>query len=156
MQCAKILAKIKVKVKKAILNINHRFQKIATDCEANNKMKFKPKTLIAKTISISSWKCLMIGTSGLVGSAPAWDGTGCEFDSWHCRIYIPCSLSLRLLGSLWSLWVHMAWHKNCVKKKKDLILSGKAFQSMGPWNDIVFRLSEVLHCGRWRFEFWRV
>ena len=34
---------------------------------------------------------------GLVVSAPAWDGTGCEFDSWQCRIYIPCSLSLRLL-----------------------------------------------------------
>ena len=32
-------------------------------------------------------------------SASAWDGTGCEFDSWQCRIYIPCSLSLRLLGS---------------------------------------------------------
>ena len=26
---------------------------------------------------------------GLVGSAPAWNGTGCEFDSWQCRIYIP-------------------------------------------------------------------
>ena len=37
---------------------------------------------------------------GLVVSAPAWDGTGCEFDSRPCRIYIPCSLSLRLLGSL--------------------------------------------------------
>ena len=24
---------------------------------------------------------------GLVVSAPAWDGTGCEFDSWQCRIY---------------------------------------------------------------------
>ena len=33
---------------------------------------------------------------GLVGSAPAWDGTGCEFNSWQCRIYIPCSLRLRL------------------------------------------------------------
>ena len=37
---------------------------------------------------------------GLVVSAPAWDGTGCEFDSWQCwiyiYIYIPCSLSLRL------------------------------------------------------------
>ena len=21
-------------------------------------------------------------------STPAWDGTGCEFDSWQCRIYI--------------------------------------------------------------------
>ena len=37
---------------------------------------------------------------GRVVSAPAWDGTGCEFDSWQCRIYIPCSLSLRLLASL--------------------------------------------------------
>ena len=37
---------------------------------------------------------------GLVVSTPAWDGTGCEFDSWQGRIYIPCSLSLRLLGSL--------------------------------------------------------
>ena len=50
---------------------------------------------------------------GLVVSAPAWDGTGCEFDSWQCRIYIPCLLSLRLLGYLRGLWVH----KNCVKKK---------------------------------------
>ena len=36
---------------------------------------------------------------GLVVSASAWDETGCGFDSWHCRIYIPCSLNLRLLGS---------------------------------------------------------
>ena len=28
---------------------------------------------------------------GLVVSTPAWDGTGCEFDSWQCRIYIPCA-----------------------------------------------------------------
>ena len=39
------------------------------------------------------WHC------GLVGSACTWDGKGCEFDSWQCQIYIPCSLSLRLLGS---------------------------------------------------------
>ena len=25
---------------------------------------------------------------GLVKSARTWDGTGCEFDSWQCRIYI--------------------------------------------------------------------
>ena len=37
---------------------------------------------------------------GLVVSFPACDETGREFDSWQCRIYIPCSLSLRLLGSL--------------------------------------------------------
>ena len=33
-------------------------------------------------------------------SAPDWDGTGCDFDFWQCRIYIPCSQRLRLLGSL--------------------------------------------------------
>ena len=39
--------------------------------------------------------------SGLVGLVPAWDGTGWEFDSLQCRIYIPCSLSIGfLLGSL--------------------------------------------------------
>ena len=37
---------------------------------------------------------------GLLVSAPAWNGTGCEFDSWQCRIYIPCSQNLRLHGSL--------------------------------------------------------
>ena len=51
---------------------------------------------------------------GLVGSAPAWDGTGREFDSWQCRIYIPCSLSLRLLGSLWgSLGTYGLTQKLC-------------------------------------------
>ena len=54
---------------------------------------------------------------GLVGSAPAWDGTGCEFDSWQCRIYIPCSLSLRLLGSLrGSLDTYGLTQKLCLKK----------------------------------------
>ena len=54
---------------------------------------------------------------GLVGSAPAWDGTGCEFDSWQCRIYIPCSLSLRLLGSLrGSLGTYGLTQKLCLKK----------------------------------------
>ena len=49
-------------------------------------------------------------------SAPAWDGTGREFDSWQCRINIPCSLSLRLLGSLRrSLGTY---GKNCVLKKR--------------------------------------
>ena len=47
-----------------------------------------------RCVSISVRHC------GLVVPAPAWDETGCEFDSWYCRIYIPCSLNLRLLGSL--------------------------------------------------------
>ena len=49
-----------------------------------------------------------------IGS-PAWDGTGCEFDSW--QIYIPCSLSLRLLGSLrGSLSTYGLTQKLCLKK----------------------------------------
>ena len=55
---------------------------------------------------------------GLVVSTPAWDGTGCEFDSWQCRIYIPCSLSLRLLGSFGFsgyIWLDT---KIVLKKKK--------------------------------------
>ena len=54
---------------------------------------------------------------GLVVSAPAWGGTGCEFDSWQCRIYIPCSLSLRLLGSFrGSLGTYGLTQKLCLKK----------------------------------------
>ena len=54
---------------------------------------------------------------GLVESAPTWNGTGCEFDSWQCRIYIPCSLSLRLLGSLQgSLGTYGLTQKLCLKK----------------------------------------
>ena len=53
---------------------------------------------------------------GLVVSAPAWDGTDCEFDSWQCRIYIPCSLSSRLLGSLrGSLGTYGLTQKLCLK-----------------------------------------
>ena len=58
---------------------------------------------------------------GLVGSASAWDGTGCEFDSWQCRIYFPCSLSLRLLGFLrGSLGTYGLTQKLCLKKTDKL------------------------------------
>ena len=51
---------------------------------------------------------------GLVGSVSAC----CEFDSWQCRIYIPCSLSLRLLGSLLgSLSTYGLTQKLCFKKR---------------------------------------
>ena len=60
---------------------------------------------------------------GLVVSAPAWDGTGCEFDSWQCLIYIPCSLSLRLLGFLrGSLGTYGLTQKLCLKKTYRLSL----------------------------------
>ena len=38
-----------------------------------------------------AWKRWTSVTVASVGSARTWDGTGCEFDSWQCRIYIPCS-----------------------------------------------------------------
>ena len=61
---------------------------------------------------------------GLVVSAPAWDGTGCEFDSWQCRIYIPCSLNLRLLGSLrGSLGTCGLTQKLCLKKLDKIIIN---------------------------------
>ena len=71
----------------------------------------KQQFILAKTICHCS----------LVGLAPACDKTGCEFDSWQCRIYIPYTLSLGLLGYIW-LWVHMAWHKNCVEKKDNRLI----------------------------------
>ena len=54
---------------------------------------------------------------GLVESARTWDGTGCEFDSWQCRIYIISHVhqAYDYLGPFGILWVHMAWHKNCDK-----------------------------------------
>ena len=88
-----------MKIKIAILNFNHRFQKFATDCEVNNKMNLNQRHY--------------------------------NSDSKN---------NFNFLLKIFNDW-------------QDLILSDKAFQSMGPWNDIVFRLSEVLHCGRWRFEF---
>ena len=42
-----------------------------------------------------------VGHCGPVGSAPAWDGTGCEFDSWECRIYIPCSIEPMITWVPW-------------------------------------------------------
>ena len=68
-------------------------------------------------------------------SAPACDGTGCEFDSWQCRIYILCSLSLRLLGSLrlgsWDL-VLGTWDKR---------LGSLSGTSLGTWDKRLGSLS---------------
>ena len=64
------------------------------------KLCEKLKSLLHITSSLHVSSQLTVRHCGLVVSTPAWDGTGCEFDSWQCRIYIPCSLSLRLLGSL--------------------------------------------------------
>ena len=50
------------------------------------------------------------------GSGFTLDGTGCEFDSWQCRI--PCSLN-QYLGPFEILWVHMVSHKNCVKNDSE-------------------------------------
>ena len=50
-----------------------------------------------------------------------YTGSGCEFDSWQCRIYVPCSLTLRLLGSLrGSLGTYGLTQKLCFKKPRTL------------------------------------
>ena len=56
-----------------------------------------------KAGTVAWWYRLSLGMEQVVSSIPG---------------SVPCSLSLRLLGSLRVLWVLMAWHKNCVKKKK--------------------------------------
>ena len=58
-------------------------------------------------------------------SAPARDGTGCEFDSWQCRIYIPCSLSLRFLGSLRGSLVYIWLKTKIVLKKQTMVNNGQ-------------------------------
>ena len=47
---------------------------------------------------------------GLVESACTWDGTGCKFESWQCRIYIIFHVhrAYDYLGPVGVLWVHMA------------------------------------------------
>ena len=72
---------------------------------------------------------------GLVGSAPAWDGTGCEFDSWQCRI---CSLSLRVFGSLrGSLGTYGLTQKLCLKK------------GVWPWFSRSCKTNRIFHYHRW-------
>ena len=55
---------------------------------------------------------------GLVESACTWNGTGCEFDSWQCQIYIISHVhrAYDYSGPFGVLWVHIAWYKNCVEK----------------------------------------
>ena len=97
-------------------------------CKISLPFTFKQSDNQEYSLGFKDWKawilvrCNIVCHCGLVGSPPAWDGTGCEFDSWQCQIYIPCSLSLWLLGSLRSSLVHMAWHKNCVKKTEKLCI----------------------------------
>ena len=77
------------------------------------------------------WNLNRNTTCGLVVSAPARDGTGCEFDSWQCRIYIPCSLSLRLLGSLrGSLGTYGLTQKLCLK---NLVVGEGLLYLLGTW-----------------------
>ena len=57
-----------------------------------------------QSIPKSDLEAIITRHCGLVVSSPAWDGTGCEFDSGQCRIYIPCSL---YLGPFEVLWVHI-------------------------------------------------
>ena len=87
----------KMVVSKYSSELGYFFKKILGGSKHNSQKLVESKPV--------RWLCLdthviTVRYCGLVVSVPAWNGTGCEFDSWQCRIYIPCSLSLRLLGSL--------------------------------------------------------
>ena len=82
---------------------------------------------------------------GLVLSAPAWDETGCEFDSWHCRYIcknvtdtilwqghhgrdIPCSFTwvpsgFSTLGA-YGLTRQLCWKKNVIAQAWTLWAEG--------------------------------
>ena len=66
-------------------------------------LKFKKtngQETIAEWFLANHYRKRNIFQCGLVESARTWNRTGCEFESWQCRIHIPCSYSLRLSGSL--------------------------------------------------------
>ena len=68
---------------------------------------------------LQRFKSQNLSTCGLEESARAYDGTGCEFESWQCRINIPCSWSL--LGSFWgSLGTHGLIQKLYLKKNANV------------------------------------
>ena len=90
------------------------------------------------------------------GLAPAWDGTGREFDSWQCRIYIQCSLSLGLLGFLrgsLSTYTEIVFKKVFAKLFKSIIIEiyFRTLYSMvctaGPFipcSDVLWKIKSVL------------
>ena len=77
-------------------------------------------------------------------SAPAWDGTGCEIDSWQCWIYIPCSLSLRLLGSLrgslgtYGLPQKLCHEKNELRRRNSTAAEEVTRSSVSPQFELVW------------------
>ena len=109
--------------------------------------KFKELSPILTALVHHMWRD--VHHCGLVGSAPTWDGTGYEFDSWQCRIYIPCSLSLRLLGFLRGsgyIWLDT---KIVLKKRR----KRKKERIIGP----VFRVCWLMRLrhGQWRLRICR-
>ena len=125
-------------------------------------MRFPNVVTISISVAVLYCDKVMIGNNnqrhcGLVGSAPTWDGTGCEFDSWQCRINIPsfpCSLSLRLLSDYFVpfgvFWVHMVWPENCVKKTRFTL---ETHSSMRHRNQSPFEPSIHFQRNQWRWKF---
>ena len=77
------------------------------------------------------------------------DGTGCEIDSWQCRIYIISHVHKANdhLVPFGVLWVHMTWNKNCVKIyifMHDLEYEGQPSRSSDLfWNVKEFQFSAI-------------
>ena len=63
-----------------------------------------------------------LSSCGLLELAHTWDGKGCEFDSWQCRIYIISHVhkAYDYLSFFRVLWVHNTYdliQKLCLKKE---------------------------------------
>ena len=78
---------------------------------------------------------------GLVESARTWDGTGCEFDSWQCRIYIISHVhrayDYSKLGSFrGSLSTYGLIQKLCRKNELSSFQAWFVLKPWGGWNKI--------------------
>ena len=74
------------------------------------------------------------GHCGLVGSAPAWDRTGCEFDSWQCRIYTYPMFIEPTITWVSSGFSGYIWLDTKIVLKKIYIYTDKVFLGEIYWN----------------------
>ena len=97
-------------------NITGIYINLSIDSFPKNNVQHKTLCFAIHWYIHENWK--LVRHCDLVESVHTWDRTGCEFDSWQCRIYIISHVHRAhdYSGPFGVLWVHIAWYKNCVKK----------------------------------------
>ena len=140
-----------------ILLVNHFAVDVQCDHAVTSTRMFVHSVRTDRFIA-HTWKTRIIVLyfrhCGLVVSALAWDGTGCEFDSWQCRVgYIShVHRAYNYLSPFGVLWVHMAWHKNCVKKFQHAIQNTRQTQDTNKKPVMQYLFIYLFH---WQFkQFW--